>query len=61
MQAERKLVAMNPKLHRVAHRSKLNKSHLHAGDNTHIQKVLPEGTLTANSTNNAGLSNRQVT
>ena len=60
MFSERKLITMNAELDRIAHRSVLNESHLHTGDNSHVQKVLPQRTLSSYRRNYAGRTDRQI-
>ena len=46
-EAQRQLIAVNAKLHRVAHRRELHQLHPRAGDDAHIEKMLPQRALAA--------------
>ena len=49
VQTQRQLVPMDLQFHRVAHGRKFHQRDPLAGDQPHIQKMLPQGTLPANS------------
>ena len=57
--SQSKLVAMNPKLHRVTHWCKLNKCNFHSRNHTHIKEMLSQRSLSTDRVNNAGLAYRQ--
>ena len=46
-EAERKLIAVEPQLHRVAHRGELHDRDLRAGNDAHIEKMLTECAVAA--------------
>ena len=59
--AQRQLIAVDAQLHRVAHRRKLDKGHLCAGNDPHIQKMLPQGAFASYGLNAPGLARAQLT
>ena len=56
---QRQLIAVDAKLHRVAHRSELHQLHPRAGDDAHIQKMLPQRALAADRQNARRLAGAQ--
>ena len=57
--AERQFVAMDKKLHRVAHRCEFHQSEFAARNHTHIKEVLTECAVTSHLSNNGRLANFQ--
>ena len=45
--SERQLIALHHDLHGIAQRRKAHECHLFSGDETHIQKMLPQRALSA--------------
>ena len=54
------LVAVDQQLHRIPHRGELDKLHLRAGDQSHIQKMLSEGAFPAHRFDLCRLSDLQI-
>ena len=50
-QAEGQLVPVDPQLHGIAHRGELDHGYLGTRDDAHIQKMLAQGTLSADGVN----------
>ena len=48
---------MYPQLQRISHGRKLYQCHLRIRDQTHIQKVLPQGAFSPNRPDHGGFSN----
>jgi len=46
VETQREQIAMDEQLHRVAHRCKLDERNLGARNDTHVEKMLTQGTLT---------------
>ncbi len=61
IQAQGQLIAMDPQLHGVAHRSQADHGDLSAGDHTHVQKMLAERPLASHSQDPAALTGLQFT
>ena len=58
-QAQRQLIPAQAQLHGVAHGRKLDHGHLHAGDEAHIQKMLPQRAFAADACHAGGLARLQ--
>jgi hypothetical protein len=58
--AERKLVAVEAKLHGVSHWGKLNKRDFCSGNNAHIEKMLSVGSFAANACNDGRFTGRKI-
>ncbi len=56
VQTQSQLVSLHQKLHRVAHRSILDHGHLSAGNHSHVQKMLSQGSFTTHLQNCCRLS-----
>ena len=50
-QSQRQLIAVKPQFHWVSHRCILHKCYFHARNHAHIQKMLTQGTASADSQN----------
>ena len=57
---QRQLIAVDAQLHRVAHRRKLDHRRLRAGDDPHVQKMLPQGAFAAHGFDASGLTRAQL-
>ena len=60
VQPEGQLVAVDAQLHRVAHRGKFDQRDLLAGDQPHIQKMLPQSAFAAHGPDHGGLADVQI-
>ncbi|CDD53729.1 putative uncharacterized protein [Ruminococcus sp. CAG:379] len=56
-QPQGQLIPMYPQLQRISHGRKLDQCHLRIRDQTHIQKVLPQGAFSPNRPDHGGFSN----
>ena len=53
-QAEGQFISVDPQLHGIAHGGQLDHGHFRAGDDTHVQKVLAEGSFAADFLDDGG-------
>ena len=59
-QPQRQLIAVYPQLHGVAHGCEFHQRHLRAGDQSHIQKMLAQGALSAHCRDPGRLADLQL-
>ena len=60
VQAQRQLISVNAKLHRISHGGQFYHGQRRAGDHPHIQKMLPQGALSADPGDKGTLAGLQL-